>query len=463
MSTNSATAVTPTRPNTRELYALTFGLFLGLALLKFGNPVILDQRVTPPVDLADALANSWPAKWGNVLLLLLGLAGLPLAFSRTSFRPPTALWLPPVAWLAWQFIAATRSVDATLTVVTLAHFTGCVGCFLLGLFVLGRDGWPKLLLVGVFAALALCLVRGVNQHTVEFKRDRLALVEGERNGWTNFPAGALDQMRADGLVIRTNGVDIANPLILLKLERGRINGTLVYPNALAGTLLLLLPAALALAAFGTGEMKPAIRWLVRGLVGFLGFGCLYWTGSKSGWLIALGLGGTCLFRLKWPRKWKILALTGLAVLGLAAFAVRFHGYFAAGATSVGARFDYWRAATQTAVANPLFGTGPGTFQRPYARLKAPEAEMARLVHNDYLEQFSDSGFVGGALYLAWITLLIVSLAKGLNRIRKPLAFALFLGLVGWFVQGFVEFGLYIPALSWTAFTLAGALLTARNR
>ena len=460
MSATPASSATPVRPSARELYALAFGLFLGLALLKFGNPVILDQRVTPPTDLADALANSWPAKWGNVLLLLLGLAGLPLAFTRVASRPRAALWLLPVAWLAWQFVAASRTVDVPLTVVTLAHFTGCVGCFLLGLFVLGRNCWPRLLLVGVFAALALCLVRGVNQHTVEFRRDRQALVEGERNGWTNFPAGALDQMRQDGLVIHTNGVDVANPVILLKLARGRINGTLVYPNALAGTLLLLLPAALALAMFGTDELKPAIRWLVRGLVAFLGFGCLYWTGSKSGWLIALGLGGACLFRLEWPRKWKLLALTTLAVLGLAAFAVRFQSYFAAGATSVGARFDYWRAATQTTVANPIFGTGPGTFQRPYARLKAPEAEMARLVHNDYLEQFSDSGFVGGALYLTWITFVIFRLTRSHGKAFTPLAFALFLGLVGWFAQGFVEFGLYIPALSWTAFTFAGTLLAS---
>jgi hypothetical protein len=31
-------------------YALVFGMFLGLAILKFGNPVILDQKITPPVS-----------------------------------------------------------------------------------------------------------------------------------------------------------------------------------------------------------------------------------------------------------------------------------------------------------------------------------------------------------------------------------------------------------------------------
>jgi hypothetical protein len=36
--------------------------------------------------------------------------------------------------------------------------------------------------------------------------------------------------------------------------------------------------------------------------------------------------------------------------------------------------------------------------------------------------------------------------------------AVFIGLLGWFTHGLAEFGLYIPASAWTAFTLAGALL-----
>lgn len=467
MSASPAPSAAPLRVGAREIYALVFGLFLGLALLKFGNPVILDRNIEPPRDLAEAMGVSWPVKWGNALLLVLGLAGLPVAFAKPSAparRLPRALWLLPIAWFAWQAISSTTSVDARLTGVTLAHFAGCVGCFLIGLFVLGRDGWPKLLLLGVLGALALCLVKGANQHHVEFKQDRQTLIDGERTGWTNFAPEVLDQMQRDRLVLRTNGVVVANPVILLKLERARINGTLVYPNALAGALLLLLPAALTLAVFGTAELKPPIRWLVIALTTFLGFGCLYWTGSKSGWLIALGLaGGWLLHRSRWPRRRKIVAVAAIAVLGLAAFAVRFQSYFAAGATSVGARFDYWRAAAQTTMSDPVFGSGPGTFQRPYARLKAPESEMARLVHNDYLEQFSDSGVVGGALYLAWIGMVVAALAKGFARATDPLAFALALGLFGWFAQGFVEFGLYIPALAWTAFTIAGTLLAARDK
>jgi O-antigen ligase len=203
---------------------------------------------------------------------------------------------------------------------------------------------------------------------------------------------------------------------------------------------------------------------VIGLTLFLGGAGFFWTGSKLGWLIALALGGACLFRLKWPMRFKLATLTGILLVGLVIFALRFHGYFAAGATSLGARFDYWRAAAQTTLQHPLWGTGPGTFQRSYARLKSPEAEMTRLAHNDYLEQFSDSGIAGGVFYTAWIVLSLATIGRRVWRSGDPMTFALFIGLLGWFIQGLGEFGLYIPALAWTAFTFLGCLPgLSRNR
>ena len=171
----------------------------------------------------------------------------------------------------------------------------------------------------------------------------------------------------------------------------------------------------------------------------------------------MAMGGACLFRLPWPARLKWAALIAVTVIGLGIFAVRFHDYFAAGATSVGARFDYWRAAVETTFKHPLLGTGPGTFQRPYAQLKSPTAEMARLAHNDYLEQFSDSGIVGGTLYGAWIVLSLLTIGRRVWRSGDPASFAIFLGLLGWSLQELGEFGLYVPALAWTAFTLLGVL------
>jgi O-antigen ligase len=283
------------------------------------------------------------------------------------------------------------------------------------------------------------------------------LVEGERDGWTNFPPATIVEMKRVNIIITTNGMEVANPVILTKFAKGRVSGTLVYPNALAGLILLLWPASLALAFGATKKLKPLIRFAAIALTISLGGAAFFWTGSKLGWLIGIGVAGLFLLRLDWPRTFKLAAVAAVIIIGLGIFAVRFHNYFSAGATSVGARVDYWRAAVQTTVARPVFGTGPGTFQRPYSRLKSPDSEMARLAHNDYLEQFSDSGLIGGLAYAAWIILALTAIGKKLWRRGDAISFAIFAGLLGWFVQGLGEFSLYVPALAWLAFTLLGCL------
>ena len=348
-----------------------------------------------------------------------------------------------------------------------------------------RSGW---LWVGLIAGFGLCLNRAAQQHLFELRQDYQVLLEGQATGWTNFTESSLAEMRANLLLIQTNGVEIANPVILDKMKRARVNGTMVYPNALAGMILLLLPASLAVLATVSGTLKASVRRLVVGSFAVLGLLTVYWTGSKAGWLVAIGVGAVALLlrpgsaRIK--AAWVALLLAG----GLGLFGLRFAGYFAKGATSAVARTDYWKAAVQNTWEHPLWGSGPGTFQRPYARLKAPESEMARLVHNDFLEQASDSGLPGFALYTAWIGGLLWTLGRRITREkdlgaqslkaspsgaaqpsgtgwpvwpeihRRRLELAVFIGLLGWFTHGLAEFGLYIPASAWTAFTLAGALL-----
>jgi len=300
----------------------------------------------------------------------------------------------------------------------------------------------------------------VDQRLIEFPQNRQSLIEGERSGWTNFPPETLLEMKRENVIIATNGVEVANPAILAKFTKGRVNGTLVYPNALAGAVLLLFPVSLMLAFKSTKNLRSFIRVIVIAMTLYLGIAGFFWTGSKLGWLIAILVSGACLFRLKWSMRLKWTALIIVLLVGLGVFAVRFHNYFAAGATSASARLDYWRAAAQTTARHPLCGTGPGTFQRPYAQLKSPEAEMARLAHNDYLEQFSDSGIPGGICYAAWILLALVILGRRVWNSGSPQTFAIFAGLMGWFIQGIGEFSLYVPALAWTAFTLLGGLLGA---
>lgn len=442
-----------------EMFALALGAFLGFALLKFGNPVVLDAKVSAPASFSEAWSYAWPPHWSFFGMGLFAVWGALLAAKKSVSWPANRrLWVLAVLWLAWQVFSALETVDRALSGMVLAQFAGCVICYFSGALVFPARRGLVLLLAGLTAAFVFCLVRAVDQKLFEFPQEHRLLLEGERTGWTNFAPEIIGQMKTEGVIISTNGADVANPLIMAKYEKGRVHGTLVYPNALAGAVLLLLPVVLAVVLKGTQRFRKATRLAAIGLILFLGLGSLFWTGSKSGWLLALVMAGTWLFKFQWPVRLKLAVVALVLLFGGAVFAVRFQHYFATGATSVSARFDYWRAAAENTLDHPLLGSGPGTFQRPYALLKRPESEMARLVHNDYLEQFSDSGIPGGLFYAIWILLLLAALGRKVWRGADLLSFALFLGLAGWFAQGLSEFGLYIPALAWTAFALAGGLL-----
>jgi len=457
---------TPPSPSSKklsatELYAVAFGLFLGLAIWKFGDPVILDRIILPPENWKNFWNDAWPIAWANASLVFIAIIGTVLLLANPLRWPASRwLWILPLAWLAWQFLSAARSQYHDLTTPTLWQYAGCVICYFLGALVIADQRGSRLLLIGVFAALAFCLVRAVNQKLFEFPREHQMLIESQQAGWTNMAPSLFLELKQENVIVHTNGIDVANPIIMAKYEKGRVSGTLVYPNALAGVVLLLLPAALAVIWQITRKLRPLVCFAAMGLTVFLGVAGLFWSGSKSGWLIALGIGVLSLLRLNWSFKLKWAVVIVILVGGLTVFGLRFQKYFAKGATSVTARLDYWQAATRTALDHPALGTGPGTFQRPYAQLKRPESEMARLVHNDYLEQFSDSGFIGGLAYIAWVGVLLWSLCRLTWKTPDWVEFAIFVGLLAWFFQGLIEFSLFIPALAWTAFTLAGCLLAS---
>jgi hypothetical protein len=472
------------------VFAGMFGGFLGLALLKFGNPPIMEKWVSYPSGFFEFLVGTpWPTSWAYWLLGLTTLVGLPVL--RSKPQPPFWLLVLPLVWFAWQLVASAFSVDFELSRPALKHFAACITCFYLGLFALSRVDrlWP--FFVGLFCGFTLVIAIGLDQHF-----------------------GGLEESRRyfyRQLYLYPQAKDVP-PEFLKKIASNRIYSTLFYPNTLAGALLLFLPAMLvagpslrdrlqsvsssripALAAIigitladlylyllgskfgwvlvvvlGLIALFPMPRWALPSLLTAGTLACLYWSGSKGGWLLMLLLGLIALLRVPFAKQLKIVLLTVILVGGLAGFFWKYSGFFRKGATSVVARFDYWRAAVQTAKAHPILGTGPGTFSIPYEQLKRPESEMARLVHNDFLEQASDSGIVGLAAYtvflaaaLIWTFRRTVCPAAGYTTtdpLDTRLRFAVWLGVLGWSLQGLVEFPVYIPALAWPAFTFLGVLL-----
>jgi O-antigen ligase len=437
-------------------WPVAVGGFLAFVLLKLGNPVILDQVVEPPRGWEEILTESWPAVWGYGVLVIFAALGV-WQWRRPRGVPIWAMALPLV-WLGWQFVAAATTVDRELTRAVLPQFVATVVCFGLGLSVGGGPG-ARRVWWGLLAGLLVVLGSGFRQQYGGLAASREYFYEHEKTGWREVPPEVLEKLVGSRLLVRTpEGGFTTNPDLLPKLAKDRIFGTLVYPNALAGAVLLLLPGALVAVWELARCLQNVTRGVLVGLVGYMGVACLYWSGSKAGWLIALMVAGAALLQLPVSRRLKIGMLIVALAGGTAVFAVKYQGYFAGGARSANARIEYWNVAWQTAMNRPLLGSGPGTFYAIYRQAKRPEAEMARLVHNDYLQQAADSGIIGllafGGFIGASLAVLYPLTHQDLER------FSVWLGLFGWAAQGFVEFALYIPALAWVAFFLIGWLWAA---
>jgi O-antigen ligase len=413
-----------------KLFAAVFGAFLALALLKFSTPPVMERLVVTPSGGFEWAISTWPVALGHGMLVVVALAGL--AVFRMPPRP--RLWIAalPGLWLLWQFLAATQTVDAELTRLTLKHFAACVACFYLGFGCLNREGVTSHFLWPIALAFAVVLAVGFEQH--------FGGLEATRKYFFTYVYPTLDNVP---------------PEYLKKMQSNRIFSTVFYPNALAGALLLLLPPVVAWNWQARARFTIGARLFLCGSLLAGALLCLYWSGSKGGWLLALLLTCVVLLNQRLPAllKWGLIGL--LLVGGSLGLYLKNRAYVERGATSVVARFDYWRAVGQTVAAKPLFGSGPGTFGVAYAAVKKPGSEMARLAHNDYLQQASDSGLLGCLLYAGFVSSVLWAGFVSFRAERTPVYFGAWLGLLVWALQGLGEFTLYVPGVAWPAFAFLG--------
>jgi len=441
----------PERATSSKLLPALAGVWIAVTLVKFGNPVILEALVQAPENGLEFLISPWPIRWGYVFVSLLFLGSLP--FWRWKLPHPKWLLGFPFLWFLWQLFSATQTVRPDLTNLTILHFAACLACFCVGYFALSHARSLVPFWLGLLAGLLIVFWTGFDQHYGGLEQTRRAFEEMK----TNAAQSALVQK-------------LDTPEFRKKISSNRIFSTLVYPNALAGAILLFLPPTLCALWQMSRRASSILRKVLVGLWAYAGLACLYWSGSKAGWLIGLGIVFWAFLHLPVARKIKWWTAAILLALGLAGFAAKYSGYFSKGATSAVARTDYWRAALQLSVEKPLLGSGPGTFMDGYKRLKNPQSEMTRLAHNDYLQQAADSGWPGFLFYAGFIWGSVVfvyrdwrrhaSEASCLRSKTEPpdwVAFALWLGVTAFATQSLVEFGLYIPALAWPFFLFLGLL------
>lgn len=419
---------------TRTWLAGVFAMAMAITLTKFGNPIIFKALETPPSNIWEVLLATWPATWSYGVAAGLCFAAFAAQWQRVKTLPASVVALLG-GWLFWAGLSMKNSVDPELSRLTVLHFGATVAAFFLaGAFLPTLRHAQTFFRIMIFALL-FALWLGWDQHYGGLEATRRALYE----------SGAMDRV---------------SPEFRLKIASNRIFGPFVYPNAFAGAILIWAPVLMLALWDWTLKLPSLLQKVLVGLFAYAVAACFYWTGSKAGWLIAIAVFVVGLLHLKsLNRSAKIGIIVAVLVCGLTGFVVKNRAYFQKGATSASARIIYWRAALQVANEHPTLGAGPGTFAKTFAPIKPPEAEMARLVHNDYLEQACDSGWPALLLFCAFIISAMFVSHKVVTK--SPYHLAAWLGLVGWSLQSFVEFGLYIPAISWSAFVLLGWLLASR--
>jgi tetratricopeptide (TPR) repeat protein len=244
------------------------------------------------------------------------------------------------------------------------------------------------------------------------------------------------------------------------------------PNFAAHTLILAIILALYLVTTGR-------YWCLVAATIFTVH--LYYTGQRGG-LVALAAAGA-LFGVAWlvGRRFQrptmgaavsvlLVGLMGvlgaLGVMGLTRLLTKTPIPLE---TSLLIRYQSYVSATDMFAKAPLFGWGPGVYERAYPQFWTPfeqewfaqETRKNAHVHNDVIEIAVDAGLPAAGLYLTLLTLGMVAalvLAFGSTTpAQRRLGYALAAVFMAFLVDGFFGFNLRVPVSAGILFVLAGTL------
>jgi tetratricopeptide (TPR) repeat protein len=207
-----------------------------------------------------------------------------------------------------------------------------------------------------------------------------------------------------------------------RVQSAEVFATFVTPNAYAGYLALLLPAALGAAAWGLrSKQKQMIG--AAGAAAAVVCVALLFTGSPGGWVsaaagvtvLALILRGRPAFgaieRKLGSRRAAVIAISSTAAVAVLVSAAVFLS-----TDSMRVRLQYWIAALRMFVDNPL-GVGLGNFGDYVPQYRTPAGWETREVHNVYLGLLVEAGPMAAAAF----AVLVYGAIRALKRTPLPLA------------------------------------------
>ncbi len=415
-------------------------LLVFLLPVKFGGLVLLPDR---PAHPADWCFSRWPLELAVVFILVWAIVAMGAAWRQGGAAPGRWAWLP-LLWLASQGLSAGVSAWPARAWLVTVFFSVATIFFFIGWWPAENERRYRVVLGALALATGLVCVAALQQHFGGFE-------EALRN-LRDHPEDMPLELRAHRAAVEG------------KLAQGRVFGPMFYSNTLAGYLILVgAPVCVGLWRFLRERMEGGervVRMARVALTAAFAAGmlwCLLLTKSKGGFaMLALAMaGGLWLCRcVNW--RWRIGVLAALLAVGAVFFGMQ---GLRRGTATLEARGDYWRAGITMIAEQPWLGGGPGTFGLRYVEHRRADAEPTRLAHNNFLQQWTDSGIIGFASFAAlWIGALWCGAARLRTTPFDPLTWSTWVGVAAWTGHNVVDFDLYSAAVAWPAFLMAGWLL-----
>lgn len=200
----------------------------------------------------------------------------------------------------------------------------------------------------------------------------------------------------------------------------RVFATFVMPNFLAGFLVMTLPVALGL--FLTSRERNLS--VLTGLAAVLQTLCLLLTQSRLGLLaLAIGLAVFAVLAIRGgaltgSTRRRAMLLAGLGILAILASGPMARRLLTAGGEAYSGRFRLltWQGTNRMAQANPLLGTGFGTFETAYPRYAI--LQFTQHAHNSYIQLAGEIGYPGMLFLVIGLTATLAVGTAALNGARR---------------------------------------------
>ncbi len=359
------------------------------------------------------------ARWAGWVVLAVACAAAPLWGGRPGLWP---IWLTSACCLAAAGLCGAERVGRLL-------------------------GWVAALLGAVAALAPFAAVPFAAVAWLLFAASLVAAAVSIRD----MPAWlALGALFAGGALAGVWAArEYATTAIVLGELSWRPFGPFFNPNALAGYLLVALPAGVAFVSW-LGRRGWRVGVLAAAPIWAVSAGAFVLAGSKGA---ALGAIAASVVVARGRRRAVALAAAALAVA--AAMAVppmraRIVGAFSGQrGTSLAFRWQTWRGTWRMAAARPLTGWGLGSFKYVYPRFAlVPFTAMA---HNTWLQAAAEIGFplAAGAALAALAALGRLAGGAGTGRVA---AWA----LAAVAVHNLMDYTAYLPAVALSLVVLCAA-------